>query len=235
MARIRSLDVDKPKKRGRAGIAVGIVLAVIAVLIVVASMEPDTTPARRTADITGPDSDGGATPADDADAGTGGADAIDDGAADAEEAVGDTELFAVSIKGETFNLERALTPESRLLGLSYRREIAADGGMVFAFVRPAVQQFVMRHCYTPIDILYLNDDGTVINAYAMAVEPAQRADESDRAYEFRLRRYPSRGATRLVIELAGGTIERLGIERGDRFTGDFASLFAAAVPNPTLR
>lgn len=118
-------------------------------------------------------------------------------------------------KPHVFNLEPALDDATRVLGLSHRTEIAADGGMAFFFTRPAKQNFVMRHCPIPIDIVYVEATGRVDSHHAMVPEEAQRENESDAAYNRRLRRYPSRFAVPIVLEFQAGTIERLGIEAGD--------------------
>jgi uncharacterized membrane protein (UPF0127 family) len=115
----------------------------------------------------------------------------------------------VEIAGETFELELALTDAQRYQGLSGRESIPEDGGMLFVFQSEAERTFVMRDCLVPIDILFLGPTGKVLSAYAMEVEPPGRSD-------LLLKKYRSRGRSALVIELAGGTIERLGIEVGDR-------------------
>lgn len=115
----------------------------------------------------------------------------------------------------TFFLEPALDSESRLLGLSHRESIDEDGGMIFVFPSAKVQKFVMRHCPIPIDIVYIDRQGNVIAHHAMLPEEPQGENESDRDYDERLKRYSSRFATPLVIELKGGMIERLGIDEGD--------------------
>lgn len=115
----------------------------------------------------------------------------------------------VEIGGETFELELALTRETRFRGLSGRVSIPADGGMLFVFPQEAPRAFVMRECLVPIDILFLNPRGQVLNTHAMQVEPPGTP-------ESQLKRYASQGQSSLVIELAGGTVQRLGVEAGDR-------------------
>ncbi|MEO1583549.1 MAG: DUF192 domain-containing protein [Planctomycetota bacterium] len=114
-----------------------------------------------------------------------------------------------------FFLEPALDNDTRLRGLSYRDEIAPDGGMAFFFTRAAKRDFVMRHCPIPIDIVYVDSLGIVVARHAMLPEEPQAEGESDAAYDRRLRRYSSRSAVPTVLEFAGGTIDRLGIDRGD--------------------
>ena len=115
----------------------------------------------------------------------------------------------------TFDLEPALDDETRVQGLSDRTEIAIDGGMAFFFTRARQQSFVMRRCPIPIDIVYLDSAGRVVSHHAMLPEEPQGENESDAAYNRRLKRYPSRFAVPIVLEFQGGTIERLGIEEGD--------------------
>lgn len=114
----------------------------------------------------------------------------------------------VEIKGETFTLELAMTPDARFQGLSGREEIAADGGMMFVFPAERELQFVMRDCLVPIDIIFLGPGGKVLAAHAMQVEPAHTPENE-------LKRYGSNGKSPVAIELAGGSIERLGVEVGE--------------------
>ncbi|GAB5495066.1 MAG: hypothetical protein Phyf2KO_01460 [Phycisphaerales bacterium] len=118
-------------------------------------------------------------------------------------------------KQHTFFLEPAINNDSRFKGLSGRTTIDDDGGMIFVFPNAAVRKFVMRDCPIPIDIVYIDTGGRVIAAHAMLPEDPQAEGESDSAYEERLKRYSSRFATPLVIELQGGMIEKLGIDESD--------------------
>ncbi len=129
----------------------------------------------------------------------------------------------VEIGGRTFALELALTPAQRYQGLSDREHIPADGGMLFVFPDDAVrvQAFVMRRCPVPIDIIYLDPGQRVVAMHAMAVEPAGTP-------EGRLTPYSSRYPAQFVIELAGGTLEELGLSEGERIALPAERLKAAA-------
>lgn len=116
---------------------------------------------------------------------------------------------------QSFFLEPALDNDTRFKGLSERTAIDEDGGMIFVFTSSAVRKFVMRDCPIPIDIVYVDSGGRVIAAHAMVPEQPQREGESDGDYEERLKRYSSRYACDIVIELQGGMIERLGLEEGE--------------------
>lgn len=129
-------------------------------------------------------------------------------------------LVRVDIPGDdgathTFFLEPALDNETRFKGLSGRTVIDDDGGMIFVFTSASVRRFVMRDCPIPIDIVYVDSGGRVIAAHAMTPEEPQREGESATAYEERLKRYSSRYACEVVIELQGGMIQRLGLEEGE--------------------
>jgi uncharacterized membrane protein (UPF0127 family) len=119
------------------------------------------------------------------------------------------EFQRVEIADETFDLELAMTPESRHQGLSGRTSIPADGGMLFVFPRERVLEFVMRDCLVPIDILFLGPTGKVIAMHEMQVEPAGTPER-------RLKRYSSVRPALFAIEVAEGSIRRLGVELGDQ-------------------
>lgn len=117
----------------------------------------------------------------------------------------------VEINGRVFDMELALNDEQRYQGLSDRRSIAEDGGMLFVHPRARVLRFVMRRCHVPIDIAYLDENGTVVMMYAMEViEPIGSA-----LWYRPLRSYSSQKYALFALEFAGGTLETLGLEVGD--------------------
>jgi uncharacterized membrane protein (UPF0127 family) len=118
-------------------------------------------------------------------------------------------LQRVVLAGETFHLEIAADDAARIQGLSDRPYIPADGGMLFVFPDAAPRTFVMRRCLVPIDILYLSPRGRIVSMHAMEVEPYDTP-------ESQLRRYPSSWPAQFAIEVAGGTINRLGLRPGQQ-------------------
>lgn len=114
----------------------------------------------------------------------------------------------VELGGETFELELAADSESRIRGLSDRPSIPEDGGMLFVFPDAKVRHFVMRRCLVPIDIVYLSPTGRIVAMHEMQVEPYDTP-------EGELRRYGSVWPAQFAIEVAGGTIDRLGLETGE--------------------
>ena len=120
----------------------------------------------------------------------------------------------VVIEGETFRLEPAVTPRARQRGLGGREKIEDHGGMLFVFPDARRRSFYMKDCIFDIDILFLDDRGRITAVHKMKTEPPRRADESARAYERRLKLYPSRLPVRFAIELVTGSIERLKLKPG---------------------
>jgi len=139
-----------------------------------------------------------------------------------EETARDVE--SVRLDGNWFHLELALDHNARVRGLSGRDFIAEDGGMLFAFPVASIQNFVMRDCLVPIDIIYLDGAGRITAMHAMTLEPPRGENESLAAYEARLKRYSSRFPAQFAIEVKGGWLERLNLEVGDRVELDTAGL-----------
>lgn len=117
------------------------------------------------------------------------------------------ERVVVELAGRRFSLELALTPEQRYQGLSDRRELPADGGMLFVFPQPAVLSFVMRRCHVPLDIAYLNASGVIVAMHEMTLEPEGTPESG-------LKAYSSTWPAQYAIEVRGGMLRELGLGPG---------------------
>ncbi len=102
-----------------------------------------------------------------------------------------------------FVVEVAATQISRARGLMFRRSLDSSAGMLFDYGRDKLVQFWMKDTYIPLDMLFIKADGRIANI-------AHRAVPHSRTI------IPSQGLVRAVLELNGGTAERLGIRAGDR-------------------
>lgn len=125
-------------------------------------------------------------------------------------------IHHVQIRGVPFELEVAADPLSRAQGLSGRRELPARGGMLFVFPDDVPRTFWMRDCLMPIGLVFLDRNGQVVAMHEMSVERPRQPDESERAYQARLRLYPSVAPARYAIELRSGMIDALRLVRGER-------------------
>lgn len=100
-------------------------------------------------------------------------------------------------------VELALTPEQHARGLMFRETLAQDEGMLFHWPREQTLSMWMKNTLIPLDMLFLRSDGTIMHIHRRAIPFSTRAI-----------RAPRRG--RGVLELRGGTADRLGIAVGDR-------------------
>jgi uncharacterized protein len=108
----------------------------------------------------------------------------------------------------TFQVEIADSPAKRELGLQYRRDLAADHGMVFLFPAESVQTFWMKNTPIPLDMIFINRDRKIVGI----VEQTTPFSLDPRSV----------GAPSLyVLEINGGLAKRHGIQAGDgvRFEG----------------
>ena len=123
---------------------------------------------------------------------------------------GNLERQVLTIDGQTFHLELALEAKAWEQGLSDRRSIDPDDGMLFVFNTSNRRYFVMRRCYFPIDLIYLDANGYVVQTHQMTVEPNPMAPDNQ------LKKYDSRDPVQFAIELPGGSLDRLKLGIADR-------------------
>ena len=98
-----------------------------------------------------------------------------------------------------FNVEVARTAEEQQQGLMFRTSLPADGGMIFPFEKPRFASFWMKNTLIPLDMIFIRADGSIDriaeNTIPESLEPVA-----------------SGGEVSAVLELAGGTAARLGID-----------------------
>jgi uncharacterized membrane protein (UPF0127 family) len=102
-----------------------------------------------------------------------------------------------------FKVEIADTSRTQEVGLMYRQALPADRGMLFEFNRPQSVSFWMEHCPVPLDMLFIEADGTILSI-ARNTQP-----ESTTAI-------PSGGTITGVLELRGGRAAEIGANPGDQ-------------------
>ncbi len=134
----------------------------------------------------------------------------------------------VEIAGQLFELELALDPATRFRGLSGRRSVAPEGGMLFVNRQSRRLLMVMRDCPIPLDVAFLDRAGWVLAIHEMVVESPRGRDESQARYEERLPAYDSDVPAWFAVETAAGRLRALGLKVGDRLVFDSDALITRA-------
>jgi uncharacterized membrane protein (UPF0127 family) len=124
-------------------------------------------------------------------------------AASAEQ--GPTEPLAIATRDgrRAFKVEVMRNDAQRAKGLMYRRQMAADHGMLFDFERPLPVNMWMKNTYIPLDMVFIRSDGSIARI-AADTEPLSTQIIS------------SGEPVLSVLELNAGTAAKLGIRAGDR-------------------
>ncbi|WP_338426757.1 DUF192 domain-containing protein [Sphingopyxis kveilinensis] len=104
-----------------------------------------------------------------------------------------------------FDVEVARSDPEQKQGLKFRTSLPAKGGMLFPFEKPRIASFWMQDTLIPLDMLFIRADGTIDriaeNTIPGSLEPVA-----------------SGGEVSAVLELAGGTAARLGIDESAKVT-----------------
>lgn len=129
-------------------------------------------------------------------------------------------LPEISLAGMPYRqIELAVTEAELRRGLMDRTYLADDGGMLFFYGRPKFAAFWMKNTRIPLDVLFLDEQGTILQVATMAVEPPQAPGESDEAYEARLKSYLCLRPATCALEIAAGRAAELGLAPGSRIPG----------------
>jgi uncharacterized membrane protein (UPF0127 family) len=115
------------------------------------------------------------------------------------------EELTISSAGKThrFTVELALNDEQRMQGLMFRKEMAPDAGMLFDFGDTRRVQMWMENTVLPLDMLFIDKDGTISSVKADAVPFSRDIIDSVKPVSF-------------VLELNAGRAKALGIKPGDK-------------------
>jgi uncharacterized protein len=102
-----------------------------------------------------------------------------------------------------FDVYLARSEREHMQGLMYVESLPEDTGMLFLFRPPRPSAMWMKNTLIPLDMLFIRADGRIANIVADAAPETLTARSSD-------------GPVAYVLELNGGTAERLGIVPGAR-------------------
>ena len=99
----------------------------------------------------------------------------------------------------------AQTPDQRMTGLMFRREMQQYEGMLFVFEQASPQCFWMKNTLLPLTAAFIADDGTIVNLADMKPQ----TEDSHCAAK----------PVRYVLEMNQGWFARRGIKAGSKLTG----------------
>jgi len=108
----------------------------------------------------------------------------------------------------SFTVEIADTPSKREMGLQYRRDLAADRGMIFLFPAESQQSFWMKNTPLPLDMIFINRERKIVGIV-------------EQTAPFSLDPRSVGAPSQYVLEINGGLAKRHAIKAGDavRFDG----------------
>jgi uncharacterized membrane protein (UPF0127 family) len=112
------------------------------------------------------------------------------------------------IEGQVFQLEVVRTPEELARGLMNRLSLPRDSGMLFIYEEEQPLSFWMKNTLIPLDILFLDARGVVVDVQTMHPQPG--------VTDALLQRYPSAAPAQYAIEMNAGLAAEYGIEPGDQ-------------------
>lgn len=113
------------------------------------------------------------------------------------------------VNGRRFSIEVADTEALRERGLMFRREMAADHGMLFIHDDASPIAYWMKNTYIPLDILYFDEQKRLVSAQ-LDVPPCGEQAQCPI--------YPSAGPAKYVLEINAGLAGQLKLKPGDALT-----------------
>jgi len=102
-----------------------------------------------------------------------------------------------------FRAWRAATAEARAQGLMFVSSLADDEAMIFVYDAPQVVRMWMKNTYQPLDMLFVDERGCIVNI-------------AERTTPLSLASIESAAPVVLVVELKGGVAATHGARTGDR-------------------
>ncbi len=108
----------------------------------------------------------------------------------------------IVLAGQSFSVELAVTRVARERGLMFRRELAADAGMLFVFEKERPRGFYMKNCLIDLDVVFVTAEGKIAQLTTMRTPVPGRP----------LKTYESGIPVKYVLELPAGTARRIGLQ-----------------------
>lgn len=115
----------------------------------------------------------------------------------------------VTIDKQEFSVEVAQTPKTQQQGLSDRKNLPEDQGMLFIFEKPGIYPFWMRRMDFPLDMIYINQN-KIVQIFKNLPAPSSPTSN--------LPIYRSESPADKVLEINAGLSDKYGFKKGDTVT-----------------
>jgi len=109
-------------------------------------------------------------------------------------------IVTLLIDGKPLEAEIAANSQQRYMGLSFRKSLPLNSGMLFVYRAERPLTFTMRNTLIPLSIAYISEDMVINEIHPMNVGPGQLFD--------------SRKPAKFALEVNQGWFEENGIKPG---------------------
>ncbi len=110
----------------------------------------------------------------------------------------------ITINNQTITVDLAITPLDQQTGLSFKKNLAENKGMLFIYPDKQIRKFWMKDMNFPLDILWLSDDKIIsIDKNLPAAGDLPKVT------------YSSPVPVNYVLEILGGTSDKFNFKSGD--------------------
>lgn len=116
-----------------------------------------------------------------------------------------TRTATVKFNDKALKLEIVDDPKTREIGLSEKKSLGKDSGMLFVFETAGIYPFWMKDMSFPIDIIFLNGN-KIVTIYANVPAPKKNSQS--------LLLYPPKEPADKVIELNAGKAKEYDLHEG---------------------
>ncbi len=110
----------------------------------------------------------------------------------------------VVLKGKTYTVDVSDTAYTKTKGLSGRKSLAPNEGMIFVFEKPEKEGFWMKDMNFPIDIIWI-DENLTVNHIEKSLSPSTYPNVF----------YPETPSL-YVLEVSAGQADAIGLKVGDK-------------------
>ncbi len=110
----------------------------------------------------------------------------------------------VRIRDHTWNLNVAVTPYEKEIGLSGKKSLAQDAAMLFVYDQPGRYSFWMKGMEFPLDFIWIKENTVIDITKNVSIPNGQP-----------LKRYESIEPVDKILEINAGQTDMLGITIGD--------------------